>query len=73
MTCTVQADRSLTGCRVLRETPVDEVFGEATRSLASRFRMSPLETPGASVATPVAWNLGQAPAPASDGPQPILS
>lgn len=66
MACSVQADGSLTACRVLRETPAGEGFGEATRSLAPRFRMSPPETPGASVTIPMAWNLGPAPAPAGD-------
>lgn len=66
MACIVQADGSLTACRVLRETPAGEGFGEATRSLAPRFRMSPPDTPGASVTIPVAWNLGSAPARAGD-------
>ena len=39
--CVVQPDRSLRGCRVVRETPPDYGLGHATIEASRKFRMRP--------------------------------
>lgn len=62
ITCAVTASGSLTGCRLVRETPADFGFGSATLKLAQYFRMSPRTVDGqpvegGQVTIPIRFNL----------------
>jgi protein TonB len=64
MRCTVTARGTLTGCRVLSESPAGAGFGAATLRTASRYRMRPQQengqpVEGGSVTIPVVWQLGE--------------
>jgi periplasmic protein TonB len=49
LSCILNDDGQLTGCRVASESPAAAGFGAAALSLASKFRMSPLTAKGDSV------------------------
>ena len=49
LSCTLNDDGLLTGCRVVSESPAGAGFGPAALSLAYKFRMSPLTANGDSV------------------------
>jgi protein TonB len=49
LSCILNDDGQLTGCRVVSESPAGGGFGAAALSLAYRFRMSPLTAKGDSV------------------------
>ena len=62
ITCAVTAAGSLTGCRVVRETPDAYGFGAATLKLAQYFKMSPRTVDGrpvegGQVTIPIRFNL----------------
>jgi len=62
ITCAVTAAGSLTGCRLVRETPEDYGFGDATLKLAQYFKMSPRTVDGRAieggqVTIPIRFNL----------------
>jgi periplasmic protein TonB len=62
ITCAVTAAGSLTGCRVVRETPGEFGFGAATLKLAQYFKMSPRTVDGrpvegGQVTIPIRFNL----------------
>ena len=62
ITCAVTATGSLTGCRLVRETPDDYGFGAATLKLAQYFKMSPRTVDGqpvegGQVTIPIRFNL----------------
>lgn len=62
ITCAVTAAGSLTGCRVVRETPSEFGFGAATLKLAQYFKMSPRTVDGrpvegGQVTIPIRFNL----------------
>jgi protein TonB len=49
LSCILNDDGQLTGCRVVSESPASAGFGAAALSLAYRFQMSPLTAKGDSV------------------------
>ena len=62
ITCAVTATGSLTGCRVIRESPGEFGFGAATLKLAQYFKMSPRTVDGrpvegGQVTIPIRFNL----------------
>jgi len=62
ITCAVTAAGSLTGCRVVRETPSEFGFGAATLKLSQYFKMSPRTVDGrpvegGQVTIPIRFNL----------------
>jgi protein TonB len=62
ITCAVTAAGSLTGCRLVRETPDDYGFGAATLKLSQYFKMSPRTVDGrvvegGQVTIPIRFNL----------------
>ncbi len=63
MQCSVTAQGSLTGCRIVSEDPSGQGFGAASLRMVNLFRMRPQTrdgTPvdGGSVTIPIRWNLG---------------
>ena len=61
--CQVVADGSLTGCKVIEESPPGEGFGDAALKLAALFRMRPMTrngvpVDGGTIRVPIRFQLG---------------